>query len=470
MHLFVENEYTCVALCGLAKGGVGEVGDEAVQAVRAQEERRGNIMDSQNRSSSCMLVALESYAPFTDFTRRPTPHNFRGIMMQVLAIIAERLNVCMEYTAAANNFFGRRLDNGTWTGMMGMLKRKEVDMSGTPMTVSDERLIAMDPSVHLYMDIQTLIYKRPRIDSDLMGFVRPFTLLVWVFFGIALVVMSGAAFVIDSQYSRLLSLRYSYPSSSPSMKTVKEQPHHRSISLADIFQWTFGIFVGQCPEWRLRGFAMRVTAAVWIFMTLIISVVYRSNLKAMLISPKLRLPFDNVEEFLETDIPVLVLKGSMMDRLSLAAPPGSALYRLRQQAIEPHHDTLRGTFDCAEGLYTVVSSGLGAENAINFVYSVTKSCPMYCVKKPIFSGLSMSMGYTKGFVYRAQIDNILQQLRDTGILAHLYNQALSNFTKCTRYVKLSDTGDSRRALDLGDFYGVFTVFVGGEAGRGWGRC
>ncbi|MPC53972.1 hypothetical protein E2C01_047877 [Portunus trituberculatus] len=189
MHLFVENEYTCVALCGLAKGGVGEVGDEAVQAARAQEERRGNIMDSQNRSSSCMLVALESYAPFTDFTRRPTPHNFRGIMMQVLAIIAERLNklllmpssmscVSMEYTAAANNFFGRRLDNGTWTGMMGMLKRKEVDMSGTPMTVSDERLIAMDPSVHLYMDIQTLIYKRPRIDSDLMGFVRPFTLLV----------------------------------------------------------------------------------------------------------------------------------------------------------------------------------------------------------------------------------------------------------------------------------------------------
>ena len=62
-----------------------------------------------------------------------------------------------------------------------------------------------------------------------------------------------------------------------------------------------------------------LTAAVWIFMTLIISVVHRSNLKAMLISPKLRLPFDSLEEFLETNIPALVLEGSMMDRLSLVS-------------------------------------------------------------------------------------------------------------------------------------------------------
>uniref|UniRef100_A0A0N7ZDD4 Ionotropic glutamate receptor C-terminal domain-containing protein n=1 Tax=Scylla olivacea TaxID=85551 RepID=A0A0N7ZDD4_SCYOL len=133
--------------------------------------------------------------------------------------------------------------------------------------------------------------------------------------------MAGAAFLIDSQYSRLLSLRsYSFSSTSSSVQAIIEQPrHHHNVSLADIFQWTFGIFVGQCPKWRLRGFVTRLTAAVWIFMTLIISIVYRSNLKAMLISPKLRLPFDSLEEFLQTDIPVLVLEGSMMHRLYLVS-------------------------------------------------------------------------------------------------------------------------------------------------------
>ncbi|XP_063843794.1 glutamate receptor ionotropic, delta-1-like isoform X1 [Scylla paramamosain] len=420
-------------------------------------------MDSHNSSSPCLRVVMESFAPFTDFTRKPTPHNFRGIMLQVLPIIAKRLNVCMEYTAAPSHFFGRRLENGTWTGMLGMLSRKEVAMSGTPMTVSDERIIAMDASVPLFMDIQTLVYNRPRLESDLLGFVRPFTLLVWVLFGVALVVMAGAAFLIDSQYSRLLSLRsYSFSSTSSSVKAIIEQPrHHNNVSLADIFQWTFGIFVGQCPKWRLRGFATRLTAAVWIFMTLIISIVYRSNLKAMLISPKLRLPFDSLEEFLQTDIPALVLEGSMMHRLYLAAPPGSVLYRLRKHAVEPHHDSVRALFDITKGLYAVVSSGLGGDNAINYFYSLTKTCPLYFARRPIFSGTTLSIGYTKGFVHRAQIDTILQQLRDAGILSHLYNHALSNFTKCTRYASVSDTGDVRRALDLGDFFGVFCVYGGG---------
>ena len=54
-------------------------------------------------------------------------------------------------------------------------------------------------------------------------------------------------------------------------------------------------------------------------MTLIVGIVYRSNLKAMLIAPKLRLPFDSMDELLETDIPVMVPEGSMMHRLYLVS-------------------------------------------------------------------------------------------------------------------------------------------------------
>ena len=118
------------------------------------------------------------------------------------------------------HFFGRRLDNGTWTGLLGMLNRKvrrcnsgsdsvlllvhvmlyngvyihvsvaavlllvfallllppqEVDMGGTTVTVSDQRLQAIDPSVPIFMDLQTLVYKRPVFESDLAGFIKPFS-------------------------------------------------------------------------------------------------------------------------------------------------------------------------------------------------------------------------------------------------------------------------------------------------------
>lgn len=53
-----------------------------------------------------------------------------------------------------------------------------------------------------------------------------------------------------------------------------------------------------------------------------------------------------------------------------AASPGSDLYRLRKQAIKPHHDVVRATFETARGDYAVISSALGADNAINFYYSL----------------------------------------------------------------------------------------------------
>lgn len=51
-------------------------------------------------------------------------------------------------------------------------------MGGAPLQASDERLLAFDPSVFFYMDTQTLVYKRPVIESDLLGFVKPYTLEV----------------------------------------------------------------------------------------------------------------------------------------------------------------------------------------------------------------------------------------------------------------------------------------------------
>lgn len=47
---------------------------------------------------------------------------------------------------------------------------------------------------------------------------------------------------------------------------------------------------------------MRVVAGGWLLWAVVMSTLYRSNLKAMLILPKVRLPFDNLEELLASGI------------------------------------------------------------------------------------------------------------------------------------------------------------------------
>lgn len=52
---------------------------------------------------------------------------------------------------------------------------QEVAMSGILLTFSEDRAKAVDFSQPLYKDTQTLVYKRPEIQADLSGFLKPYT-------------------------------------------------------------------------------------------------------------------------------------------------------------------------------------------------------------------------------------------------------------------------------------------------------
>ncbi|MPC17196.1 hypothetical protein E2C01_010043 [Portunus trituberculatus] len=79
----------------------------------------------------------------------------------------------------------------------------------------------------------------------------------------------------------------------------------KKLQCDDVFQWFFATFVGQALEFGMQCVLLRLVSGIWMVMVLIVGIVYRSNLKAMMIAPKLRLPFDSMEELVETDIPCL---------------------------------------------------------------------------------------------------------------------------------------------------------------------
>lgn len=53
-------------------------------------------------------------------------------------------------------------------------------------------------------------------------------------------------------------------------------------------------------------------AGVWLLLTLVFSTVYRSNLKAMLILPRLQLPFNTLEELIASGIPCFVVPDTVL--------------------------------------------------------------------------------------------------------------------------------------------------------------
>lgn len=63
-------------------------------------------------------------------------------------------------------------------------------------------------------------------------------------------------------------------------------------------------------RWEPKGNPGRMMAGIWLMTALILTNVYRSNLKAMLIMPRIALPFNSLKELSESNIIMYVTKGN----------------------------------------------------------------------------------------------------------------------------------------------------------------
>ncbi|KAG0716463.1 hypothetical protein GWK47_009649 [Chionoecetes opilio] len=78
--------------------------------------------------------------------------------------------------------------------------------------------------------------------------------------------------------------------------------------------WSMAVLLGQSVRWVHGTASLRVVAGVWFMTSLIIAIVYRSNLKAMLIMPRIHLPFDNLEELYQSQYLLYTTETSVSHR------------------------------------------------------------------------------------------------------------------------------------------------------------
>ncbi|XP_069159407.1 uncharacterized protein [Procambarus clarkii] len=240
---------------------------------------------------------------------------------------------CIEYVVPDDKLFGSQLANGSWTGLMGLLTRGEVDMTGTVMSQSEERFLAIDFSTPLYMDESKLICKRPIFQSDITGFLKPFTVMTWMVLMVTVVDVTAATASVlqgrsnlfkdrqvvgnfSSVIEQLVKSRYCRTCEGSSGSGVEVRATSKCESALSR-AWTSCLWIttpllGQSFERLPRGDSVRVVVGIWLLLTLIVGTVYRSNLNAMLALPKLHLPFNNLEELVDKGIPCFINRGTMV--------------------------------------------------------------------------------------------------------------------------------------------------------------
>ncbi|XP_037800545.1 glutamate receptor 2-like isoform X2 [Penaeus monodon] len=416
-------------------------------------------MESPEKRRDCFKVLALRWPPFIWWEGNQSPDQLGGSMKAIMDIFASHLGFCYNIVVPPGENWGNREENGSYSGMLGMMVRREVDMTIVPVGVSEERSRAMDFSEFILMDRQHLIFKRPFPEADMAGFIKPYTPWMWFLIFVAALGICGALAIVHFGYKKLLQDLHT-----PEEFEEADLVVVRRTLAQDLYNyvlWMFSSLILLSVPWNPRGVPVRTLTGVWLIVALIISTVYRSNLKAMLILPKVNLPFTTISEFLQTDIPLYIIEGSLADHYTKGAEPNSSLARLRAKA-RVNTDVIIAIKEVYMGEVTGISSFHGQTKLLHDSFTKNGYCGVYRSVDGLLGGTSNALGFPKGSPLKPKIDRMIRGLREFGILNYLLFQQVPNATNCLTVSRSSTSNLSElRPLELKDFYGVFSLYAGG---------
>ncbi|XP_063845423.1 glutamate receptor ionotropic, kainate glr-3-like [Scylla paramamosain] len=405
------------------------------------------------QDSRCLRVAMAEFPAMTVISGSPPQYKFYGATVIVISLVADHLGFCIKFLRAPDGQYGEALPNGSWTGCIGMLQRDEADLGGTLFSVMWRRSAVVDFTFPLYIDQTNVFYTLPKVTSDMLGFIKPYTLQSWVMLIMGcVIVFLTITFVLQSaanmkRWSDPAALRESNSFQAGWQKTAE-------IS----WFWTWSTLLAQSMSWEPKKDSARMLAATWLLMSFILGAVYRSNLKAMLIIPKINLPFDNLDELYTSDITIAVVEGASMHLDVVNADKATGLGRLKENLlVYPADQQGKAIFNTINGMHAGFALEIGLAAVMHHDFSMTGICRLFMMSRGIQGPRSLSFILPKGSPLKSMVDPVLMALRESGILEKIIYDGVSNFSECANPAAILET--HHRPLEITDFYGVFSLYT-----------
>ncbi|KAK7480358.1 hypothetical protein BaRGS_00028405 [Batillaria attramentaria] len=212
------------------------------------------------------------------------PGGYVGICVDLLNQLKASLNFSYEWTEPADQEWGRMTENNTWTGLVGLLERQEVDLVVAPLSIQAERERVMDFIHPFYLDYTTVLLKRPDPDeSNWRRLIQPFKPQVHMCIWISLLCVAVVSYLLETV--------------NPFYATNPRSLLHAT----DMFWYMYGALLmhggARLPDSQ-SGRTM--VSAFWLF-SIVMAAVYGGNLIAFLTVKKDQAPFQTLQGLVQQD-------------------------------------------------------------------------------------------------------------------------------------------------------------------------
>ncbi|XP_042233761.1 glutamate receptor-like, partial [Homarus americanus] len=128
-----------------------------------------------------------------------------GPVNTLVDYLAKALNFSYTYVRPPDGSWGKRYKNGSWSGMVGMVVRKEADIGAGPFSVSGTRAHVIDYTTPMLVEYSRMFGGRGLPLVDPWGFLLPLAPLVWAGILTALLVLPLMVFLLHYWFSKMIN-------------------------------------------------------------------------------------------------------------------------------------------------------------------------------------------------------------------------------------------------------------------------
>ncbi|XP_053698504.1 ionotropic receptor 40a [Sabethes cyaneus] len=238
----------------------------------------------------------------------------------LIQLIADRMNFSFKYIAQEDKIQGTAMgseENATFSGALGMLQRREVDLFLGDVAVTWERMQAVEFSFFTLADSAAFATHAPRKLSEALALVRPFQLTVWPLVLITIIISGPILYLIIALpyrleewtrdwFAKATRLKICRATSFYHMQYIQEMnyrvPQHVEIagtpqypSLDRCVWYTINVYLRQSAVIPFNGHVARFfSILLWLCATYVLGDVYSAQLTSQLARPARESPIDTL--------------------------------------------------------------------------------------------------------------------------------------------------------------------------------
>ncbi|XP_069683258.1 probable glutamate receptor [Periplaneta americana] len=340
------------------------------------------------------------------------PVKVGGHFGDVWHLLENTLQFLSDFYTPQNLWYGADQGNGSWTGVVGQVLNREVEVTNADLIVNKPRSEVVAFISPIELDRQILVIKLPDT-KDLVwdSFLKPLNPELY-----AVVLLCIVIFSISLSYSKKL--------------LQKVKPRYIVASMVDVNAFsfphallsTFGVFCSQGHDEAPNFLSTRLILLAAYVTAVVIVTSYSACLLSFIMTKVYGLPFNNFEEFLKDGTYQLEILAQSSTLMYFKTSQNMLMKTIYRKMIAPHESTLPKSI--TEGLHRVCARRkVATVNFESFLSSNIRKLNCTLQRVPhAFMAASKSMATRKNSPYRGILKVTLNNMVRSGIIQVIHER------------------------------------------------